>query len=160
MAFINTLDSLKKSLNIQEPIDTSNFVTTVALKTRLAKSVEKAIRVDPNNSGDYWINPNEGSIFLVPLTRDGYIEIDDVDDDYAGEENSISEDGYGTGAVLSIILLPGDYVISWPFNVIWSDGSAPNASENSLVVVTLIYTDTGIWIGGATSIDTSSLNGN
>ena len=144
MAFVDTLDSLKKSLNIQEPIDTSSFITNTSLDTRLSKSLEKSITVTATNN-TFTIDPNAGTLFLVNVTANSTIAISALDSDYAS-----------TGSVFSILLTLNNssYTVTWPNNITWSDGSAPELPYKSLITFVKFDSNTN-WIVGFTVIDST-----
>jgi len=144
MAFVDTLDSLKKSLNIQEPIDTSSFITNTSLDTRLSKSLEKSITVTATNN-TFTIDPNAGTLFLLNVTANSTIAISNLDSDYTS-----------TGSVFSILLTLNNssYTVTWPNNITWSDGSAPELPYKSLITFVKFDSNTN-WIIGFTVIDST-----
>lgn len=123
--------------------DTSNFVTNATLTTKLAKSLEKGITVTASNN-TFTIDPNAGALFIVNVSANSTIAISNLDSDFST----------ATGSVFSILLtLDYDsYTISWPNNISWYEGSAPELSYKNLVTFTK-FDNSSNWIGGSVVID-------
>ena len=123
--------------------DTSEFVTNTTLTTKLAKSLEKGITVTAINN-TFTINPNAGALFIVNVSANSTIAISALDSDFSTN----------TGSVFSILLtLNADsYTISWPNNISWHGGSAPELSYKNLITFTK-FNSSSNWVGGSVVID-------
>ena len=123
--------------------DTSNFVTNTTLNTKLAKSLEKGITVTATNN-TFTIDPNAGALFIVTVSSNSTITISNLDSDFSTD----------TGSVFSILLtLNADsYTISWPNNISWHGGSAPELSYKNLITFTK-FNNSSNWVGGSVVID-------
>lgn len=132
--------------------DTSNFVTNTTLDTKLAKSLEKGILVIANINNIITIDPNAGALFIVAVSSNSTIAISNLDSDFTS-----LDDDFTTGSVLSILIVSSDtsYTVSWPSNILWKDGTAPDLSESTYNLVTLTSFSGGedpIWVGGSVPI--------
>ena len=137
MAFTHTFASLSKVVN------SAADLSAYALNEDISKSLEKRAIVTSNNN-TFTIDPNDAALFIVNISNDSVIEIEDLDADY-------SED---TGAVFSILvtLNSSGYVVTWPSNITWSDGDAPELAYKNLI--TLIKFDSeSNWVGGFTVVE-------
>ena len=123
--------------------DTSEFVTNTTLTTKLATSLEKGITVTAINN-TFTINPNAGALFIVNVSANSTIAISALDSDFSTN----------TGSVFSILLtLNADsYTISWPNNISWHGGSAPELSYKNLITFTK-FNSSSNWVGGSVVID-------
>ena len=123
--------------------DTSDFVTNTTLTTKLAKSLEKGITVTASNN-TFTIDPNAGALFIVNVSSNSTIAISNLDSDFSTN----------TGSVFSVLLtLNSDsYTISWPNNISWHEGSAPELSYKNLITFTK-FDNSSNWIGGSVVID-------
>ena len=141
MAFVDTLDSLQR--NLAPTIDLSNYATKTELTTKLAKSLEKGITVTTDNN-TFTIDPNAGALFIVNVSANSTIAISTLDSDFSTN----------TGSVFSVLLtLNADsYTISWPNNISWHGGSAPELSYKNLVTFTK-FDSSSNWVGGSVVID-------
>lgn len=122
MAFVDTINSLKKKM--------------------LQNSLERSITVASSNN-TFTIDPNKAALFLVNVTANSTIAVSTLNSDYAS-----------TGAVFSILLTLGSdsYTISWPNNIKWADGEAPELSYKNLVTFTK-FDNSSDWCGGSVVVD-------
>ena len=122
MAFVDTINSLKKKM--------------------LQNSLERSIVVTPSNN-TFTIDPNKAGLFLVNVSANSTIAVSTLNSDYAS-----------TGAVFSILLTLGSdsYTISWPNNIKWADGEAPELSYKNLVTFTK-FDNSSDWCGGSVVVD-------
>ncbi len=143
LATIATSASYTDSTNKPTIPDTSNFVTNTTLDTKLAKSLEKGITVTATNN-TFTIDPNAGALFIVTVSSNSTITISNLDSDFSTN----------TGSVFSILLtLNADsYTISWPNNISWHGGSAPELSYKNLITFTK-FNNSSNWVGGSVVID-------
>ena len=123
--------------------DTSNFVTNTTLTTQLAKSLEKGITVTASNN-TFTINPNSGALFIVNVSANSTIAISNLDSDFSTN----------TGSVFSVLLTlnAASYTVSWPNNISWHEGSAPELSYKNLITFTK-FNSSSNWVGGSVVID-------
>ena len=123
--------------------DTSDFVTNTTLTTKLAKSLEKGITVTASNN-TFTINPNSGALFIVNVSANSTIAISNLDSDFSTN----------TGSVFSILLTlnASSYAVSWPNNISWHGGSAPELSYKNLITFTK-FNSSSNWVGGSVVID-------
>ena len=103
MAFVDTINSLKKKM--------------------LQNSLERSITVTPSNN-TFTIDPNKAALFLVNVSANSTIAVSTLNSDYTS-----------TGSVFSILLTLGSdsYTVSWPNNIKWADGEAPELSYKNLI---------------------------
>ena len=122
MAFVDTINSLKKKM--------------------LQNSLERSIIVTPSNN-TFTINPNKAALFLVNVSANSTIAVSTLNSDYTS-----------TGAVFSILLTLGSdsYTVSWPNNIKWADGEAPELSYKNLVTFTK-FDSSSDWVGGSVVVD-------
>ena len=118
MAFVDTFDSLKKSM--------------------LSDSLIKTVTVTANNN-TFTIDPNSAGLFLITASSNSTIAISNLNSAFAT-----------TGSVFSILLTLGSdsLTISWPNNVSWNGGEAPELSYKNLVTFTK-FDSSNNWIGGS-----------
>ena len=123
--------------------DTSDFVTNTTLTTKLAKSLEKGITVTASNN-TFTINPNSGALFIVNVSANSTIAISNLDSDFSTN----------TGSVFSVLLTlnAASYTVSWPNNISWHEGSAPELSYKNLITFTK-FNSSSNWVGGSVVID-------
>lgn len=125
MAFVNTLVSLYKNLNIND---------------RLAKSLEKN-SILTATSNTFSIDPNTSNMFIISASSNSNITIANLDSEYTT-----------TGSVISILLtLSTGVVISWPNTIKWQNETAPTLSHKNLI--TLMHFGENNWYGGSIEID-------
>jgi len=122
MAFVDTINSLKKRM--------------------LQNSLERSITVTPSNN-TFTIDPNKAALFLVNVAANSTIAVSTLNSDYTN-----------TGSVFSILLTLGSdsYTVSWPNNIKWADGEAPELSYKNLVTFTK-FDSSSDWVGGSVVID-------
>ena len=122
MAFVDTINSLKKKM--------------------LQNSLERSITVTPSNN-TFTIDPNKAALFLVNVAANSTIAVSTLNSDYTS-----------TGSVFSILLTLGSdsYTISWPNNIKWADGEAPELSYKNLVTFTK-FDSSSDWCGGSIVVD-------
>ena len=122
MAFVSTFNSLKKKM--------------------LQDSLERSITITPSNN-TFTINPNKGALFLVNITSNSAISISTLDTDYIS-----------TGSVFSILLTLSDdsYTVTWPNNINWADGEAPELSYKNLITLTK-FDSSSDWCAGSIVVD-------
>ena len=122
MAFVDTINSLKKRI--------------------LQNSLERSITVTPSNN-TFTIDPNKAALFLVNVAANSTIAVSTLNSDYTS-----------TGSVFSILLTLGSdsYTVSWPNNIKWADGEAPELSYKNLVTFTK-FDSSSDWVGGSVVID-------
>ena len=125
--------------------DTSNFVTNTTFNTKLVKSLEKSITVTATNN-TFTIDPNAGALFIVNVSSNSTITISNLDSDFSTD----------TGSVFSILLtLNADsYTISWPNNISWNDGTAPNLTYKNLITF-IKFDSSSNWVGGYVAVDST-----
>ena len=122
MAFVSTFNSLKKKM--------------------LQDSLERSITITPSNN-TFTIDPNKGALFLVNITSNSAISISTLDTDYIS-----------TGSVFSILLTLSDdsYTVTWPNNINWADGEAPELSYKNLITLTK-FDSSSDWCAGSIVVD-------
>lgn len=122
MAFTHTLDSLKKSM--------------------LSDSLIRTVTVTANNN-TFTIDPNTAGLFLVTASTNSTIAISNL--------NSAFDT---TGSVFSILLTLGSdsLTISWPNNIDWNEGEAPELSYKNLVTFTK-FDSSNKWVAGSIVVD-------
>ncbi len=122
MAFVDTINSLKKKM--------------------LQNSLERSITVASSNN-TFTIDPNKAALFLVNVSANSTIAVSTLNSDYLS-----------TGAVFSILLTLGSdsYTVSWPNNIKWADGEAPELSYKNLVTFTK-FDSSSDWVGGSIVVD-------
>ena len=122
MAFVDTINSLKKKM--------------------LQNSLERSITVASSNN-TFTIDPNKAALFLVNVAANSTIAVSTLNSDYAS-----------TGSVFSILLTLGSdsYTVSWPNNIKWADGEAPELSYKNLVTFTK-FDSSSDWCGGSIVVD-------
>ena len=122
MAFVDTINSLKKRM--------------------LQNSLERSITVTPSNN-TFTIDPNKAALFLVNVSANSTIAVSTLNSDYLS-----------TGAVFSILLTLGSdsYTVSWPNNIKWADGEAPELSYKNLVTFTK-FDSSSDWCAGSIVVD-------
>ena len=122
MAFVDTINSLKKKM--------------------LQNSLERSITVASSNN-TFTIDPNKAALFLVNVSANSTIAVSTLNSDYTS-----------TGSVFSILLTLGSdsYTVSWPNNIKWADGEAPELSYKNLVTFTK-FDSSSDWVGGSVVID-------
>lgn len=150
LATIATSGSYNDLTNKPTIPDTSSFVTNTTLTTKLAKSLEKGITVTASNN-TFTIDPNAGALFIVTVSSNSTIAISTLDSDFTS-----LDDDFTTGSVLTILILSDpSYTVSWPSNILWKDGTAPDLSESVINLVTLTsFSDDedSPWVGGSVPI--------
>ena len=122
MAFVDTINSLKKKM--------------------LQNSLERSITVASSNN-TFTIDPNKAALFLVNVSANSTIAVSTLNSDYLS-----------TGSVFSILLTLGSdsYTVSWPNNIKWADGEAPELSYKNLVTFTK-FDNSSNWCGGSIVVD-------
>lgn len=122
MAFVDTLNSLKKLM--------------------LSDSLIKTITITSNNN-TFTIDPNIAGLFLITASSNSTIAISNLNSDFDT-----------TGSVFSILLTLGSdsLTISWPNNIDWNGGEAPELSYKNLVTFNKFDSNSN-WVAGSVVID-------
>lgn len=139
MAFVSTLDSLTKNLNLS-----SNTSVNTAITNKLADSLEKSVAVTASGS-TFTIDPNTASLFTITANSNSTISISNLTSAYTS-----------TGAVFSILLTLGSnsVTITWPNNISWNDGTAPDLTYKNLITF-IKFDSSSNWVGGYVAVDST-----
>ena len=125
------------------PLNTIDALLSSQIKDKMAKSLERSVTVTATNN-TFTIDPNAGALFIVTVSSNSTITISNLDSDFSTN----------TGSVFSILLtLNADsYTISWPNNISWHEGSAPELSYKNLITF-IKFDNSSNWVGGSVVID-------
>ena len=125
------------------PLNTIDALFSSQIKDKMAKSLERSVTVTATNN-TFTIDPNAGALFIVTVSSNSTITISNLDSDFSTN----------TGSVFSILLtLNADsYTISWPNNISWHEGSAPELSYKNLITF-IKFDNSSNWVGGSVVID-------
>ena len=131
MAFQNTIKSLKDLIGV-----------TSIVNNRIASSTEKVSVLTPSNN-TVAIDPGTASLFKITCSSNTTVTLSNI--------NAIYTNNGGTVTIL-LTRSSSSIVITWPNNITWEGGSAPDLGYKDMIILTTFDGGT-TWTGNAITVD-------
>ena len=114
--------------------------STEYVNNRLGIGLEKSYTL--TSAATINIDPLNGSIFYLNLTRNASITISTISGYYTNN-----------GSVISLFMPSHNYTVAWDSKIIWASGSAPDLSNNFNIITLATANNGSTWYGTALEIE-------